>query len=139
MQRDREAALRHPRLSAIADQTAAPATLEPPTLGIMSKHLARKTASEPATAEPTQFTLLLDEDLSRITQWLFQPGDQTGQHLQIRLRDRTTIKPRCCCRARTAVRNGRPKAGLPSCAAPVEHNATNVSDVRVRNLEIEYI
>ena len=26
-----------------------------------------------------------------------------------------------------------------SCAAPVEHNATNVSDVRVRNLEIEHI
>ena len=25
-----------------------------------------------------------------------------------------------------------------SYAAPVEHNATNVSDVRVRNLEIEY-
>lgn len=50
--------------------------LELSTLGgIKSKHLARKTSNELATAEPTQSTLLLDEDLSRITQLLFQPGE----------------------------------------------------------------
>ena len=37
----------------------------------MPKHLPRKTVNELATAELTQFTLLLDEDLSRITQWVF--------------------------------------------------------------------
>ena len=37
----------------------------------MSKHLTRKTVNELATAELTQFTHLLDEDLSRITQWVF--------------------------------------------------------------------
>ena len=34
----------------------------------MSRHLTRKTPNELATAELTQFTLLLDEDLSRVTQ-----------------------------------------------------------------------
>ena len=46
----------------------------------MSKHPTCKTANELATAEHTQFTLLLDEDLSHITQWVFQPSDQTSWH-----------------------------------------------------------
>ena len=67
----------------------------------MSKHLTRKTVNELATAELTQFTLLLDEDLSRITQWGVPAGrpDQLAT-LQIRLRDRTTIERRAAAAGR---------------------------------------
>ena len=44
----------------------------------MSKHLTRKTPNELATAELTHSRFRSDEDLSRITQWVFQPGDQTS-------------------------------------------------------------
>ena len=46
----------------------------------MPKHLPRKTVNELATAELTQFPHLLAKDLSRITQLVFQPSDQTSWH-----------------------------------------------------------
>ena len=46
----------------------------------MSEHLNRKTAEELPDATLAAFTLLRDNELTRITQWVFQPGDQTGWH-----------------------------------------------------------
>ena len=46
----------------------------------MSKNLIRENANELPTAELAQFTLLLDDDCTRITRWVFRPGDRTGWH-----------------------------------------------------------
>ena len=46
----------------------------------MSEHLNRKTAEDLPDAALADFTLLLDDERTRITQWVFQPGDQTGWH-----------------------------------------------------------
>ena len=107
----------------------------------MSKHLTRKTVNELATAELTQFTLLLDEDLSRITQLVFQPSDQTSWH---RHEYDYVTEQQLSGALLLQGANGSEKRvddedGLTmSCAAPVKHNATSVSDVGARYLEIEY-
>ncbi len=107
----------------------------------MSEHLDRKTADELPDAALASHTLLLDDDRTRITQWVFQPGDQTGWHRHecdyvtvqqsggaLLLQGADGIEKR------VEYENGRTLAW----SAPVEHNAINISDVEVRVLEIEY-
>ena len=107
----------------------------------MSKHLTRKTPNELATAELTQFTLPLDEDLSRITQWVFQPGDQTSwnRHEYDYVTEQQLNGAQLPQGANGSEKRVDDEDGLTmSCAAPVKHNATSVSDVGARYLEIEY-
>ncbi|HCH55713.1 MAG TPA: hypothetical protein DEV64_01365 [Rhodospirillaceae bacterium] len=73
---------------------------------------------------------------------MFQPGDQTSWQryeydyvTEQQLSRALLLQGANGSEKRVDYENGL----TMSCAAPVEHNATNVSDVRVRNLEIEYI
>jgi len=92
------------------------------------------------TAEAERVVMFEDEK-TRITFWRFPPGTQTGWHrhthdyvtiqqsggqLQLENRD-GTIKV-------IDYEDGRAAAY----SAPIEHNATNISDVEVRVTEIEY-
>lgn len=107
----------------------------------MSEHLEKKTAAELPDAALAAHTLLLDNDRTRITRWVFQPGDQTGWHRHEC--DYVTIQQSGGAlllqgsdgsEKRVEYEDGRTIAW----AAPIEHNATNISDVEVRVLEIEY-
>ena len=46
----------------------------------MSEHLTDKTKADLADATLARHSLLLEDDRTRITQWVFAPGDQTGWH-----------------------------------------------------------
>jgi quercetin dioxygenase-like cupin family protein len=85
--------------------------------------------------------VLLDDDQSRITQWRFPPGTQTGWHRHTH--DYVTVQQsQGCLRLENAdgsekiveYEDGRAVAYT----APIEHNATNISDVIVQVLEIEF-
>jgi quercetin dioxygenase-like cupin family protein len=107
----------------------------------MSEHLLRKTAKELPDAALAKHELLLDNAPTRITKWTFAPGDQTGWHrhefdyatvqqsggaLLLQSSDGSEV--------RVDYEDGRTLFWT----APIEHNATNISDVEVRVLEIEY-
>jgi len=107
----------------------------------MSEHLEKKTAAELPKTALAKNTLMLDDDNTRITQWVFAPGDQTGWHrhewnyvtvqqsggsLLLQGADGT--------KKQVVYEDGR----TLSWTAPAEHNAINISDVEVRVLEIEY-
>lgn len=107
----------------------------------MSEHLRERTLRELGDFVPASFHLLHEDSRTRITQWVFAPGAQTGWHrherdyvtvqqsggeLLLQGADGTTTQ--------VPYENGRAMAWT----APVEHNAVNVSDVEVRVLEIEY-
>ena len=92
------------------------------------------------TAEAERVVMFEDEK-TRITFWRFPPGTETGWHrhthdyvtiqqsggqLQLENRD-GTVKV-------IDYEDGRAAAY----SAPIEHNATNISDVEVRVTEIEY-
>ena len=87
------------------------------------------------------YETLIDDDKTRITRWRIAPGEVTGWHRHEW--DYVTIQQS----------GGRLKLDMAdggemfidyedgharAFSAPVEHNATNVSDVEVRVLEIEY-
>ena len=92
------------------------------------------------TAEAERIVMLEDEK-TRITSWRFPPGTETGWHRhthnyvtiqqsggQLHLENRDgTVKV-------IEYEDGR-TAGY---SAPIEHNATNISDEEVRVTEIEY-
>ncbi len=107
----------------------------------MSERLHGKTRRELADAAPAACRLLHEDSRTRITQWTFAPGTQTGWHRheldyvtvqqsggELALHDADGAE------TRVPYRDGR----TMSWKAPVEHNAVNVSDVEVRVLEIEY-
>jgi len=107
----------------------------------MSDHLTEKTKTELAEAALAQHTLLLEDDRTRITQWVFAPGDQTGWHNHTF--DYVTVQQSGGAlllqnadgsEKKVDYENGRTLAW----SAPIEHNAINISDVEVRVLEIEY-
>jgi beta-alanine degradation protein BauB len=107
----------------------------------MSDHLTEKTETELADATRAQHSLLLEDDRTRITQWIFAPGDQTGWHNHTH--DYVTVQQSGGAlllqnadgnEKRVDYENGRTLAWT----APIEHNAINISDVEVRVLEIEY-
>jgi beta-alanine degradation protein BauB len=107
----------------------------------MSDHLTEKTETELADAALAQHSLLLEDDRTRITQWVFAPGEQTGWHNHTH--DYVTVQQSGGAlllqsadgsEKRVDYENGRTLAW----SAPIEHNAINISDVEVRVLEIEY-
>jgi len=85
-------------------------------------------------------TLLLENDRTRITQWVFAPGDQTRWHNHTH--DYVTVQQSGGALLLQA-QGGSGKrieyqAGRTlSWKAPIIHNAINISDVKVRMLEIE--
>ncbi len=107
----------------------------------MSEHLTQKTAVELPRAPLARHELLFEDDRTRITQWSFAPGDRTGWHrhdwdyVTVQQSGGTLLLQGADgSETRVAYEPGRTLAW----AAPIEHNATNVSDVEVRVLEIEY-
>ena len=107
----------------------------------MSTKLMEKTASEAADREVGHFDTLVDDEKTRVTLWHIKPGQQTGWHLQDF--DYLTIQ-QSEGRLHLDHADGsmRDVDYVPGKAvmikAPVEHNATNVGDVDIRVLEIEY-
>ena len=106
----------------------------------MSEHLTAKTETDLAGAALARHTLLLDDDRTRITQWVFAPGDQTGWHEH--MCDYVTVQQSGGAlllqgadgsEKRVDYEEGR----TMSWTAPIKHNAVNISDVEVRVLEIE--
>ena len=107
----------------------------------MSEHLIGKTQTELTDAALARHSLLLEDDRTRITQWVFAPGDQTGWHSHTF--DYVTVQQSGGAlllqgadgsERRVDYEDGRTLAWT----APIEHNAINISDVEVRVLEIEY-
>jgi len=107
----------------------------------MSEHLTERTERDLGGAKLATHRLLLEDDRTRITQWVFAPGEQTGWHrhewdyvtvqqsggsLLLQAADGTEKE--------VPYEDGRTVAWT----APIEHNAVNISDVEVRVLEIEY-
>lgn len=106
----------------------------------MSEHLTAKTDTDLPGATLARHTLLLDDDRTRITQWVFAPGDQTGWHEH--KWDYVTVQQSGGAlllqgadgsEQRVDYEDGR----TMSWTAPIKHNAVNISDVEVRVLEIE--
>jgi len=106
----------------------------------MSEHLTEKTRIELTDAALARHSLLLEDDRTRITQWVFAPGDQTGWHSHTF--DYVTVQQSGGAlllqgadgsEKRVDYEDGRTLAWT----APIEHNAVNISDVEVRVLEIE--
>lgn len=106
----------------------------------MSDHLTDRTKSELADAALARHTLLFEDNRTRITQWTFAPGDQTGRHNHTH--DYVTVQQSGGAlllqgadgnEKRVDYEDGRTVAW----SAPIEHNAINISDEEVRVLEIE--
>ena len=107
----------------------------------MSEHLRGKTAEELPDAVLAKHQLLLDNEHTRITTWTFAPGDQTGWHRHTfdyvtvqQSRGALLLQASDGSETHVDYEDGR----TVSWAAPIEHNAINISDVEVRVLEIEY-
>ncbi len=107
----------------------------------MSTHLTEKTKAQIPEAALARHTLLFDDARTRITQWVFAPGDQTGWHRHewdyVTVQQsggRLRLEGKGGTESFVYYRDGR----TMSWTAPIEHNATNVSDDVVRVLEIEY-
>ncbi len=86
-------------------------------------------------------TLLFEDDKTKITSWRFDPGTETGWHHHNY--DYVTIQ-KSAGRLKLESDNGEIKYidyendHAAAYAAPITHNATNVSDDEVRVIEIEY-
>ena len=107
----------------------------------MSKKLEAKTAKQEPDAKFGTETVLLNNDTTRISEWVFQPGEQTGWHLHDW--DYVTVQQSGGCLEITAadgtVRIVDYTSGVTNYRkAPIEHIAKNVSDEVVKVLEIEY-
>ena len=86
-------------------------------------------------------TLLLDNEFTRITRWVFAPGDQTGWHRHEF--DYVTVQQSGGHLSLTGADGSETRIDYEdgrtlAWSAPVEHNAVNTSDQEVRVLEIEY-
>ena len=107
----------------------------------MSTKLREKTQSEAAEREIGRYEILIDDEKTRITQWHIKPGQQTGWHLHDF--DYLTIQQsEGRLHLEHADGSEREIDYVPGKAvmikAPVEHNATNVGNVDIQVLEIEY-
>ena len=107
----------------------------------MSEHLKKKTAAELPETTLAKHSLMLDDDKTRITQWVFAPGDQTGWHRHEW--DYVTVQQSGGALLLQGADGTEKQVDYEdgrtlSWTAPVEHNAINISDVEVRVLEIEY-
>jgi len=92
------------------------------------------------TAEAERVVMFEDEK-TRITFWRFPPGTETGWHRHTH--DYVTIQ-QSGGQLQLENRDGTVKVidyedgRVAAYSAPIEHNATNISDVEVRVTEIEY-
>lgn len=107
----------------------------------MSTKLLDKTAEQAADRKVGKFTLLHEDEKTRITHWVIQPGEQTGWHLHDF--DYVTIQQSTGClfmeHADGSTREVDYTPGVArAISAPVEHNAINKGDVDIVVLEIEY-
>ncbi len=104
----------------------------------MGSKLAQQAAPEhpAATSE-----ILHEDDKSRVTQWLIRPGEQIHWH---RHEFDYVIVQQSQGRLRLEYTDGTAKevdyapGGVMTGQAPIEHQATNVGDVDIVSLEIEY-
>lgn len=107
-------------------------------MSILLDEKSAKRAEVPTTARRD---VKLDNEKTRITEWRFAPGDQTGWHRHTH--DYVTVQ-QSGGRLRLENADGTEKfvdyedGRTVAYQAPIEHNATNVSDVEVRVLEIEF-
>ena len=107
----------------------------------MSLKLEEKTADIASDKKVGHLETLIDDDRTRITQWVIAPGEQTGWHLHDY--DYVTIQ-QSTGRLHLKYVDGSEKTidYKPGTTrvnpAPVEHNATNIGDVDIHVLEIEY-
>lgn len=107
----------------------------------MSTKLLERTAAEAAGREIGHFEVVIENEKTRITRWLIRPGEQTGWHRHEY--DYVTIQ-QSEGRLHLDYADGSTRdvdyvpGTASSIEAPVEHNATNVGDVDIRVLEIEY-
>jgi len=107
----------------------------------MSTKLLDKTQALTADRPVAEHKVLLEDDRMIVTHWVFKPGEQTGWH-----RHELDYMP-------IQMSEGRLRFEFPDgstrdvdyvprtasiVSAPLEHNATNVSDVEMVALEIEF-
>jgi quercetin dioxygenase-like cupin family protein len=91
--------------------------------------------------DAAEFTVLFEDDKTRITSWRFEPGAETGWHHHDF--DYVTIQ-KSGGRLKLENEAGEVKFvdyvedRTVGYSAPIKHNATNVSDEEVRVIEIEY-
>lgn len=104
----------------------------------MGRKLARTAPSPHAAAT---FEVLHEDDKARITQWLIRPGEQIHWH---RHEFDYVIVQQSTGRLRLEYADGSTRqfdyvpGGVMTGQAPMEHQATNVGDVDIVSLEIEY-
>tara|TARA_R110001606_G_scaffold377103_3_gene536042 strand:- start:164 stop:493 length:330 start_codon:yes stop_codon:yes gene_type:complete len=107
----------------------------------MSLKLVEKTGEIAADRKIGHFDLLVDDDRTRITQWQIAPGEQTGWHLHdydyVTIQQSTGVLHLDYADGSEKTINYVPGTTNMN-RAPVEHNATNIGDVDIRVLEIEY-
>ena len=95
----------------------------------------------PKPKERAEFTLLYEDQKTKITSWRFDPGAETGWHLHNF--DYVTIQKSSGC-LKLESEDGDIKFidykndKTDGYNSPVKHNATNVSNEEVRVIEIEY-
>ena len=106
----------------------------------MSEHLTTKAQAQGSGAATAHHVLLLENDRTRITQWVFSPGEQTGWHSHAF--DYITVQQS----SGTLLLEGADGSNKQidykdghtvAWTAPIKHNAVNISNVEVRVLEIE--
>lgn len=107
----------------------------------MSQKLTEKTAEIAADTKIANFVTLFDDERTRVTQWTIAPGEQTGWHLHdydyLTLQQSTGKLHLKSADGKELVIDYVPGAARLF-RAPVEHNATNIGDVEIRVIEIEY-
>lgn len=85
--------------------------------------------------------ILYEDERTKITRWRFPPGTQTGWHFH--KYDYVTLQ-QSGGKLKLESRDGAEKivdyeeGAAAAYSAPIEHNATNISEVEVRVTEIEY-
>ncbi len=89
-------------------------------------------------AEPI---LVFEDDKTRITQYILEPGQQTGWHIHeydyVVMHQSAGELTSHFADGTSAVFTYKP-GGASAYTAPVEHNAINTGDVTVSGFEIEY-
>ena len=107
----------------------------------MSRKLAEKTADLVPEVPIARSEVLIDNDTTRITHWTIRPGEQTGWHRHEW--DYATYQMSegrlhsIDVDGNELVIDYQPGVSM-AVTAPLEHNASNIGDVDLVALEIEY-
>lgn len=107
----------------------------------MSTKLLERTAAEAADRKIASYEVLFEDDKTCITLFTIKPGEQTGWHRHeydyVAVQQSTGRLHFDFADGSTRELDYSPGVAL-GVTAPVEHNATNVGDVDIIALEIEY-